>query len=374
MLPLSEILGKRFASRRLLQNKVYHTSQKSIPKEDLSVEREPHIRTILASYATDISNNPSLILNDMYSIAERQRDWQSLVDKVVIETGEILPIDSRSRPGHCILDHHMPHFWDVQTYKGISVRSLCTQAHLEKALLTNLQMHSTPYPTEIRRMLTMTAGLGNVTKYRTVTSKAIVQYFGAKRVLDPCAGWGGRMLGTLSAGPTTYYCGCEPDVSTSNGLISILCDEAIPESVTNRGDIWNEPIEKVLPILQTEESYDMILTSPPYFNLELYTSGSQSINQYPTWNDWVTNWLKPVILGCLACLKSSGTSCWSVKNFQSDRLYPLADVTKQIHKDAGWNLVKTVKMTGSARMGAKRIQDGKQTRGSEEETFCFQRS
>jgi hypothetical protein len=371
--PLSEFLGKRFVARRLLLNKQYHSSQTSIPKEALAPEKEPHIRGYLSHYAKQICDTPSSILLDTYDEYERERDWKSLEEKIVLENGDILPIDTRSRPGHKLLDHHMPHFWDVKNYKGISVRSLFTQQQLEKALLTNLMMHSTPYPTEIRRMIVMTGGLGNVTKYRTVTSKAIVQYFGAKRVLDPCTGWGGRMLGTLAAANDTYYCGCEPDRNTCNGLMNILSDEAIPSEVTQRADIWNDPIEKLLPILQTEQKYDMILTSPPYFNLELYTEGEQSTTNYPTWDEWVNKWLKPVILGCLACLEPTGTSCWNVKNFRSDKLHPLADVTKKIHEDAGWRLVKTVTMAGCGRMGGKRIQDGKATRQSEEETFCFQK-
>ncbi len=370
---LNIFLGKRFASRQLLSNKKYHCSDTSIPKEEITPEKEPHIRGILSQYAKLICEDPECILRDETDLTERKRDWISLWNKEVLQDGEILPIDTRSRPGHKILDHYMPHFWDVQNHKGVSVRSLFTQEMLEKALFTNLMMHSTPYPTEIRRMIIMTGGLGNVTKYRTVTSKAIVQYFNAKRVLDPCAGWGGRMLGTLSAGADTYYCGCEPDPNTCTGLMNILSDEAIPEEVTNRAEIWNEPIEKVLPALQTEDKYDLVLTSPPYYNLELYTSGDQSTMTYPVWDEWVQKWLKPVILGCLACLKSEGTSCWSVKNFKSDKAYPLADVTKKIHEEAGWRLVKTVKMTGSGRMGGKRIQDGKATRQSEEETFCFQK-
>jgi len=371
--PLSEFLGKRFAARRLLLSKQYHTSETSIPKEALVPEKEPYIRGYLSHYAKQICDNSNCILLDTYEEYERERDWKSLEEKIVLENGDILPIDTRSRPGHKLLDHHMPHFWDVKNYKGISVRSLFTQEQLEKALLTNLMMHSTPYPTEIRRMIVMTGGLGNVTKYRTVTSKAIVQYFGAKRVLDPCTGWGGRMLGTLAAANDTYYCGCEPDRNTCNGLMNILSDEAIPSEVTQRADIWNDPIEKLLPILQTEQKYDMILTSPPYFNLELYTEGEQSTTNYPTWDEWVNKWLKPVILGCLACLETTGTSCWSVKNFKTDKNYPLADVTKKIHEDAGWRLVKTAVMTGSGRMGGNRIQDGKATRQSEEETFCFQK-
>jgi hypothetical protein len=372
--PLSQFLGKPFASRRLLLNKKYHCLKTSIPKEDIVPEKEPHIRGYLSHYAKQICENSSTILVDSYEPFERQKDWQALVDKKVIENGTILEIDARSRPGHKILDHYMTHFWDVANYKGKSVRSIFTQETIEKALLSNLLMHSTPYPTEIRRMLIMYGGLGNVTKYRTVTSKAIVQYFGAKRILDPCVGWGGRMLGTLSAGDDTYYCGCEPDDNTCNALMSILSDDAIPAVATNRADIWNDTIERTLPSLQKEEKYDLILTSPPYYNLEIYTSGNQSISSYPTWDEWVNKWLKPVILGCLACLKEGGTSCWSVKNFTSDKKYPLEDITKKIHEDAGWKLVKVVTMTGSARMGGKRIEGGKATRQSEEETFCFQKS
>ncbi len=370
---LENFLGKRFALRSLLQNKKYHCIETSIPKEEITPEKEPAIRGIISHYANLILQNSSCILTDESDLTERKRDWISLCNKEVIKNGDIIEIDTRSRPGHKILDHHMPHFWDVTNHKGISVRSLFTKEMLEKALITNLMMHSTPYPTEIRRMIIMTGGLGNVTKYRTITSKAIVQYFNAKRVLDPCTGWGGRMLGTLSAGGDTYYCGCEPDPNTCNGLMNILSDPAIPEDATDRADIWSEPAEKALVCIQKEEKYDLVLTSPPYFNLELYTSGAQSTTLYKTWDEWVEKWLKPVILGCLVCLKPGGTSCWSVKNFKSDKLYPLADVTKKIHEDAGWRLVKTVKMTGSGRMGGKRIQDGKATRGSEEETFCFQR-
>jgi hypothetical protein len=106
----------------------------------------------------------------------------------------------------------------------------------------------------------------------------------------------------------------------------------------------------------------------------------------------VAHWLKPVILGALACLAPGpdSTSCWSVKNFKTNKAYPLADVTKQIHKEAGWTLVKTITMTGSARPGGNRFVDKieeytddagiqqtrtikQESRQSEEETFCFRR-
>jgi hypothetical protein len=372
--PLSQFLGTRFASRSLLLNKTHHISEVSIQKEDVIPEKEPFIRGYLSHYAKQICDNSNCILSDECDYQTRTRDWKNLVDKTVINNGEITPIDARSRPGHRILDHHMPHFWDVKNFKGISVRQMFTQENVEKALMANLLMHSTPYHTEIRRMLIMYSALGNVTKYRTITSKAIVQYFKAKKIFDPCVGWGGRMLGTLAGGDDMFYVGCEPDKNTFNGLTNILSDKAIPNEVTKRAKIYNEPVENCFDLIKkTFDKFDMILTSPPYFNLEIYTEGKQSINNYSNWDDWCEKWLKPLILYCLSILSEDGVSCWNVKNFHSDKNYPLADVTKKIHENAGWTLVKTVSMRGSGRPGGKRIHNGKTTRIAEEETFCFKK-
>ena len=377
---LTAILNKRFALRKLLLNAELHETPTSIHKSLLTPEKEPHIRGILSDLAAELMKHPDAILVDTYTARERSNDWLALVKKDVLTTDgtTILPIDARSRPGHKLLDHSMPHFYEVQNYKGKSVRGMFTQEVLEKALITNISMHSTPYKSEIRRMITMTAGLGSVTKYRTVTAKAIIQYYKATRVLDPCTGWGGRMLGCLAAGEECYYVGCEPDPNTAKGLRNLLADAAaLPASVRSRGKIIEHPFESAttLQALTEMEKFDMILTSPPYFNLELYTAGDQSTTVYPTWEEWTAHWLKPVILKCLSRLKDGGVSCWSVKNFKSDKKYPLADVTKQIHQEAGWELVKIVSMTGSARPGAATsASTSTSKRASEEETFCFRNS
>jgi hypothetical protein len=369
---LDAVLNTRFALRRLLNNKALHACDTAISAEQLSEAQEPHIRPICVALAAAIVANPASILHDSYTKAERDADYESLVRKQVFDAcGMIAPIDARSRPGHKILDHYMTHFYDVRNYKGISVRALITQANMERALLTNVGMHSTPYKSELRRMLTLTGGLGNVTKYRAVTAKAIVKFYAAKRVLDPCIGWGGRMLGALAADPATEYVGCEPDVNTFNALVEIAMDR--DPATRRRATIHNAPAETFLPTLPAS-SFNMVLTSPPYFNLELYTAGIQSVDRYKTWDSWVAEWLTPVIGASLTALKPTGTSCWSVKNFKSDGKYPLADEVERIHKAAGWTCVRKVAMTGSARPGAGRITDGVETRESEEITYVYSRT
>jgi hypothetical protein len=366
-------LGKRFSLRNILQNASHHNSTSAIPKADLTPEKEPTVAAIVAALAKEIAAHPDSILLDEYDDDDdRARDWRNLTKEDVLDaSGALIPINIRRRPGHNILDHHMPHFWDVRNHRGNSVRSSITEATIEKALWQNLQNHSTPYASELRRMIINTCALGSVTKYRALTTKAIVRFFGATRVLDPCAGWGGRLLGTLAAGAT--YLGCEPDPQTAAGLRAILADTAIPVARRSAGTILEQPAEIALPTL-ANGSYDLILTSPPYFNMELYNGEQQSLTSYTSWDTWTQGWLRPVITAALEKLTPSGVSCWSVKNIKTDRAYPLADVVKQIHADLGYTLVKTVVVRGCGRMGVNRIgDDGKETRKSEEETFCFRK-
>ena len=373
---LSKFINNTFALRKLLSNKLFHESKKAINKNNITPEKEPHIYKIISNISQKLMKCPDLILLDNYELSERQKDWLSLVNKEVIVNNDIITIDTRTRPGHKILDHHMPHFYNVKNYKGKSVRNIITQAVLEKALYTNMLMHSTPYKSEIRRMIIMNAGLSNVTKYRAITAKSIIQFFNSKRILDPCIGWGGRMMGCLASCNDSYYVGCEPDENTAKGLRNILTDNALPYDVRARAFVVEKPAElALLTDIALMEKFDMVITSPPYFNLEMYTDEkNQSITTYAKWEDWVEKWLKPVILNSIDCLQPTGVSCWSVKNFKSDKNYALADATKKIHMDAGWTLVKTVSITGPARLGAKRIKDGKENKKSEEETFCFKKN
>jgi hypothetical protein len=320
----------------------------SLSKDELTPEKEPEFHRLLDAYAEELSLFPEVLLTDEYSLEERKADWTALV------TRDPNPFESRSRVGHKLLDHHMPHFWEVTNAKGVCVSDLAADpVAVRKALLLNTQMHSTPYKSEIRRTLVLSGGLASVTKYRAGLAKHLVKTYGATRVLDPCIGWGGRMLGTLAAGAT--YIGCEPDPNTFAGLRGILAD------IDREAELYNEPAEVRLPQIPSA-SVDMILTSPPYFTLELYTGGDQSVKEGMTWEQWVQGWLRPVIHEALRCLRPGGVSCWSVKNFK----YPLADVVRDLHAEKGYRFVESCTVTGPGRPGI--------TKPSEEQTFTYRRA
>ena len=92
--------------------------------------------------------------------------------------------------------------------------------------------------------------------------------------------------------------------------------------------------ENVLPTL--ERKYDLALTSPPYYNLEKYSDEANQSHHYGTYEDWVEKFLKPVVHGVLDKLVEGGRSCWSVKNFKTDKKYNLYDDVVRLHKERGW--------------------------------------
>ena len=72
-------------------------------------------------------------------------------------------------------------------------------------------------------------------------------------------------------------------------------------------------------------------------NLEKYSDEpTQSINKYTTYDLWYKYFLKPVVYNVIYKLKDSGKSCWSVKNFKTDKQYDLYNDIVKLHDDLGW--------------------------------------
>jgi hypothetical protein len=291
---------------------------------------------------------------------EIKKDWIKLCKKEV--TKEKVNIPATCTVGMKIIRVSMPHFYDVENFKGISVSSLWTAEKLEKALRFNREYHSTPYVSEIIRSLSFTCGLGKITIYRPLLAKTVVNYFGAKSVLDVCVGWGGRMLGTKSLGENILYTGFEPCIKTYQGLCKIRDDLKLTGV-----NLYNVPAEKgIIENIPEEARFDLALTSPPYYNLEIYSDETtQSIVNYVDYETWLSKFIGPLVEQITKKVKYS---CWSVKNFKTDKKYNLFDDLVKEHENLGWVLLDVVfSMKNSPRPGSLSSENKK----SEENTYVF---
>jgi hypothetical protein len=361
-------------------------------KHALTNLTDAEFEALLPQLAAELEANG--VLRETYADADIQKDWALLLKKDA--TVNAMTISATEVAGMKVLRKHMQHFHAVRNYKGHSVESLWTQPCLEKALRFNRAQHSTPYASEIIRSLSFANGLGKVTMYRPLMAKKVVAYLATKdamtdvRVLDVCAGWGGRMIGAKSVESPSFagvspsvagglrgelvspslkvhYTGIDPCAKTYAALRAIR-DELGLTNVT----LINKPAEVALQ--QSLGTYDIALTSPPYYNLELYSDEpTQSVHsvQVGGYQAWLNDFLNPVIAGVIRL--GVKYSCWSVKNFKTDKKYDLLDDVIRIHGEHGWRLLDDTvfTMANSRRPGQKAASDQKKT---EECTYFFVRA
>ena len=237
------------------------------------------------------------------------KDWDSLLKYKVCATDT----NSTVRTGMKLCEHFFPNFFKIKNKKGKNFDECWTKESLIKVLRWNRKSHSTPYLSEIRRGVYFTQGLTKNTMYRPHLAKTIAFGLSKSVVLDPCAGWGGRMLGTLAAGKK--YIGFEPNGETYENLKRLLsfinCE--------NNALLINDAVENIEKY--DFENVDVILTSPPYFNLEIYSDGSlQSENKHQTYQEWCDKWLSDIIKKTISRMQNDGYSCWNGQNIAKIKL------------------------------------------------------
>lgn len=131
------------------------------------------------------------------------------------------------------------------------------------------------------------------TTFKISLTKAIIKYLGVKKILDPSAGWGDRILGAAAAGVDVYH-GVDPNPALRGSydrIIDFLGHHGI--STEGRFKITTEDFLKV----QVQEGeYDCVLTSPPFFTYEVYSSEpGQSIQGRETVDLWFNDFLIPYL-------------------------------------------------------------------------------
>ncbi len=270
-----------------------------------------------------------------YSDDKLNKDWNDLKKWKSFETN----INSTSRIGMKLCEHFFPNFYEIEDNKGRSFSNSWTKENLKKILAWNRKSHSTPYLSELKRGIYFCCGLTKSTMYRPQMAKLLCMNHKPNVVLDPCAGWGGRMMGVVSSG--AKYIAFEPNTETYNNLqrlvqflniqdqVTLICDDAL------KMDQYDIP------------KVDMVLTSPPYFDVEVYTKEStQSITNITNYETWVNEFLEPLVIKAVSHLNTDGVSCWNVGKVANKNM---ADDIKRIHDKLNFKKINTFSVVSSKR-------------------------
>ncbi len=163
----------------------------------------------------------------------------------------------------------------------------------------------TKYPTmsskisQLRELIYQKTKLCN--NFRISVVLSVLKMYQAKRWLDISAGWGDRLIGAILHG-VQYYCGVDPNPCVQAGYQDIL---NFFQADRSRFHLIQDGFETAK--LPTGKTYDLVFTSPPFFDLETYSSESgDSLTSYGTEDKWLNGFLIPSVKKATQVLESKG--------------------------------------------------------------------
>lgn len=213
----------------------------------------------------------------------------------------------------------LPSFWEVWSSNPSLSREICTSSD----------------PQEEKWKATKKFGYKMATTFMPGYAKAIFEYFNAKAVLDPCAGWGDRLTGAATASGVEKYVAFDPNRNLRPGYAKIMeyCGHCVTDltedklTFSNNFEIHSLPFEIGVKALM-DESFDMAFTSPPFFDYEMYNPKN------PTYTNWEDQFYTPLFQEVCRCVKPNGFFGIHIGDTSAGAIMPF--LMEKVHKISGF--------------------------------------
>ena len=142
----------------------------------------------------------------------------------------------------------------------------------------------------------------SISIFRPVMSMEIYCTFRPRiAVLDPTMGWGGRLVGACAL-DLPKYIGIDANVHL-DPLYRDMCSFLLPRTTTKIELFFQD----ALTVDYSKLAYDMVFTSPPYYNIEVYRKGDTKKNDNKkNKEEWNETFYKPLLERTWRHLQSPG--------------------------------------------------------------------
>ncbi len=152
------------------------------------------------------------------------------------------------------------------------------------------------------------------TSHRPNIIIAMIQLFGAKSVLDFSAGWGDRLIGAMAA-DVDYYCGIDPNPCLHPNYQEMI--KFFGKSSKKFVMIESTIEDAKLP----DKEFDLIFTSPPYFDLEIYAKNNKQSSKHTNEKLWFDNFFKIALTKVWGKLRHGGVMCININQKSKEEYY-----------------------------------------------------
>jgi hypothetical protein len=141
---------------------------------------------------------------------------------------------------------------------------------------------------------------GIIVFFRPTVAINVYAYTKATHVLDPCAGWGGRMLGCMAK--KIAYTGIDTNTDLKPAYDEMM--KVFPSD--NITMLWQSALDVDFSAID----YDCVLTSPPYVNLEVYPHMTPFESKATFYNQF----LIPLLDKCRKHIRRNGKVCFNISS------------------------------------------------------------
>jgi hypothetical protein len=152
------------------------------------------------------------------------------------------------------------------------------------------QRSNTKTPHQFREYLFKT--LKSCHNFRPSLAAWFYDFFNANSILDTSSGWGDRLLAACALDKT--YLGMDPNRALTEGYNNIIKDLGSTQKhcvLTSGSEYLPTPLlEESMKTLKVK-AFDLLFTSPPYFDYETYADHAQSMNQHKNEHSWLVHYM-----------------------------------------------------------------------------------
>ena len=262
--------------------------------------------------------------------------------------------------GTTLCNYLFPNLFDVPSKHDLDKKDAETlfkkfhnDAYLSRAIKFCFSYkNGCPTPTNVMGGLRLVGSAP--TNFRPMNAKAVYERFCPEggTVYDFCCGFGGRLLGCLSSKKNFRYVGTDPCVETMYHLHEL--GDYI-EMVTGRDDSYELHCCGSEDFRGPAESIDFAFSSPPYFDLEVYsTDETQCFNKFPELDQWLEGYVRATIKNIKYMLRRGCVYAVNIADFTVGGGNTVAYVDEwiRISTEEGMPLYDTVYLGVTARAGS----------------------
>lgn len=154
---------------------------------------------------------------------------------------------------------------------------------------------------------------GSVNIFRPLISAKLYDIFKPNAVLDFTMGWGGRMVGAMALNIDTYI-GIDNNMNLQKPYKDMV--KLLKPHTSTRVKLM---FKSALDVDYIKLKYDMVLTSPPYYDIELYGDDADTVEcLYKTKNEWDELFYRPLFSRTYSGLKMGGYYCLNIPEILYD--------------------------------------------------------